>query len=265
MREKVEIVKRLHSESDTVTVRKGETCRIESEKHVVVLRNVQGISVVATGYFRHPRLRFERYYPPGTLKGQGEPLYRFTIDLDQITVCGEYICVSYFAVELGGHRYLASVSGGSNPDLEDRRPVSWGEGYIEVMHKTPRGWSGRFGPQHLSQLLAALGSTERLVRDDEAAAAVAEAYAAEQARLQAERAANVPLGLVSAAVACPDGRTFVWTTRGNYYLPPGVYSEQWRAGLVPGQSMTIHALRERGIVCEPTTEERPESVYGRRA
>jgi hypothetical protein len=146
----------------------------------------------------------------------------------------------------------------------DDRIWQYARGRIFLMRRLEnRRWTGLFDRPALAGLLQALGHSGVPRRDDLLARKAGEDYAAAQARLAEERERNIPLGLVHAAVGCPDGRTFVWTTRGNYYLPPGVYESEWEAGLVPGQSMTIAALRARGIECVPTEEGRPESVYGR--
>lgn len=246
-------------------IRSGETRRFESAKHVISISDFRGIEIVTGRYWSHPRLRFKRYYPPHYGKRQGKrPLYTFEIDLTELAVLPEdYYCFSYFTVEIGGIRYMANVSGGSNPDRTDRRPATWGGGHLQLLRRDRGGWRSLFGRRDLEDLLEALGDSRRPVRDDAAAETVATAYAREQERLAAERLANESKGLVTSAVACPDGRTFVWTTRGNFYLPPGAYRSQWQAGLIPGQSMTIEALRERGIVCTPADEEYPETVYGR--
>lgn len=250
-----------------VTVEKGQSVRIETQKQVIEIRDFAGLGVCTLRYFVHPALEFAAYRPPYWAKGQGNrAVFKFYLDVPAVTVDEEqYLGISYFALRIGGDSYMADVSGSTGPAGDDR-VRQYAREYIFLMRRVGgHRWSGFFDRPSLTRLLQALGHGGAPRRDDFLAAKAAQDYAAEQARLAEERERNIPLGLVHAAVGCPDGRTFVWTTRGNYYLPPGVYKREWQAGLVPGQNMTIAALRARGIECIPTDEERPESVYGRRA
>lgn len=250
-----------------VIIEKGQSAHIESKEQVIEIKDFAGLGVSAKRYFVHPALQFARYFPPFYLKGQGNrPVFEWHINVPSVTVDEEkYIGISYFALLLGQDIYYADVSGSTSP-IGDNRVRQYSKGHIFVMRQVnDRRWTRDFGQRSLSKLLWTIGYDGVPRQDDLLAQKTADDYAVEQARLAEERQRNAPLGLVQAAVRCPDGQTFVWTTTGNYYLPADVYQREWDAGLVPNQSMTIVALRANGIECVPTGEERPESVYGQSA
>jgi len=248
-----------------VIIRRGATCQLESREQLIDIKNFLGVRVKAECYYSHPNLRFAEYYPPGWYKGQKKPLYEFSLDLEQIEVLPEdYVGVSYFVVRIGGKKYIADVTGGTSPVRGDGRVWQWAKEYISLMHiKRGDVWAAVFGHSDTAELLEAAGAGADALKPDPAKGKqVAGEYSRKKEEEERERERNIPLGLVSSAVQCPDGRVFVWTTRGNYYLPPGVYEREWAAGLVPGLNMTIAALRERGIECISTGEQYPVSVYG---
>ncbi|MGI9951954.1 hypothetical protein V3F56_06265 [Moorellaceae bacterium AZ2] len=246
-------------------ISRGATCRLESHEQVIEIRNFLGIRLKTRSYYSHSELRFTEYYPPGWYRGQRKPLYEFALDLERIEVIPkDYVGISYFVVRIGGVKYIADVSGGTSPVRGDSRVRQWARDYIPLMRIKPRNiWSAVFDRRHIAELLGAAGVNAEALRPDPAKGElVAGEYRRKKEEEEREKEWNIPLGLVTSAVQCPDGRVFVWTTRGNYYLPPGVYEREWAAGLIPGQSMTIAALRERGIECIPTEERYPVSVYG---
>ena len=66
-------------------------------------------------------------------------------------------------------------------------------------------------------------------------------------------------GVILSAVSCGDGRTFIWTTKGNYYIPESAYnSTMAMLGL-----LTIEYLKNTGVNVTRTIEERPACVYKR--
>lgn len=248
-----------------VVIGRGTTCQLESEEQVINIKNFLGVRLKTRSYYSHPELCFMEYYPPGWYRGQRKPLYEFSLDLEQIEVIPEdYAGISYFVVCVGGVKYIADVSGGTSPVRGDSRVWQWAREYIPLMHIKPGDiWSAVFGRSHIVELLEAAGVGAGALRlDTTKGEQVAQEYYRKKEEEERERERNIPLGLVTSGVQCPDGRVFVWTTRGNYYLPPGVYEREWATGLIPGQSMTIAALRERGIECIPTEEQYPVSVYG---
>lgn len=246
-------------------ISRGATCRLESHEQVIEIRNFLGIRLKTRSYYSHSELRFTEYYPPGWYRGQRKPLYEFALDLERIEVIPkDYVGISYFVVRIGGVKYIADVSGGTSPVRGDSRVWQWSREYVPLMYIKPQDrWGAVFSRSALIELLEAAGmGTGAPKLDTVKGEQVAEEYRRKKEAEEHERERNIPLGLVTSAVQCPDGRVFVWTTRGNYYLPPGVYEREWAAGLIPGQSMTIAALRAKGIECIPIEERYPVSVYG---
>ena len=221
------------------------------------LVDFRGLLVCSLIPVEHPVLREARYVPPFWGKGQGNrPLYEYEIDLPGgITVITDHpqTGFSYFAMRIGLGTYLANVSGGT----DGKRTWTMGRGHVQVMHQTAEGYRGYFTIRSINRLLADLGETVGASLRVDSGERMAAVYYAEQTRQAAEREANKPKGLVESALHSGE-RTFVWTSIGNFYLSPAsAYQDAWDAGLLPHQSMTIEALRARGVLCEPTEEERP--------